>query len=273
MSSEQANTAIQPVFEARPVNRRTESSTSIEAVTSNRMTMASSSATLCQLGEHDDKPSMPDAEHPPAIPEQASGYSKSEKSQVPTRQSSTKHAHPHSHSHQHQGATPPPVPAPDVVSVFDPASIGGGGPLKRIETQRSERYAEEMREREAREADKSEKKSGILRRWSTVSRRRPVMIMPPHTHRHSEDEVSPVDDDRDPRPERSSSNISNQTLAITPTPGEREKCDFSDDKEEGRCEAEKHMQEEEVEEHVYPDGGYGWVVLGACCCLAGCTMG
>ncbi|OWZ68463.1 hypothetical protein AYX14_01438 [Cryptococcus neoformans] len=272
MSSEQATTAIQSVVEARPINRRTESSTSIEGVFPNRMTMASSSATLCQLGEHDDKQSMPDVEHPPSIPEQASGYSKSEKSQVPTRQSSTKHSHPHSHSHQHQGVIPP-VPSPDVVSVFDPASIGGGGPLKRIETQRSERYAEEMREKEAREADKSEKKSGILRRWSTVSRRRPVMIMPPHTHRHSEDEISPVDDDRDHKHKRLSSNISHQTLAITPTPDEREKYGFPDDKEEGSCEAGKHVHEEEVEEHVYPDGGYGWVVLGACCCLAGCTMG
>lgn len=36
---------------------------------------------------------------------------------------------------------------PDVISYFDPASVGGGGPLKRITTQQRERAEAEAREK------------------------------------------------------------------------------------------------------------------------------
>jgi len=40
-----------------------------------------------------------------------------------------------------------PVHGPDIIAFFDPASAGGGGPLKRITTQQRERAEAEARER------------------------------------------------------------------------------------------------------------------------------
>ncbi|ODN73845.1 hypothetical protein L202_07369 [Cryptococcus amylolentus CBS 6039] len=205
--------------------------------------LSSSSATLCHSGEHNEKAS------PDVSP-------KSGPSQLPTSHPSTNHHLPH------RAPQPPPVPPIGVVSVFDPASLGGGGPLKRIETQRSERYAEEEREREAREAAGETGKGGILRRWSTVSRRRPVVVLPPHSQRHSEDEPSPIEGERVAR--RLSTTFSFKTAP-------REKDD--DYRFPSENDIEPQTSEKEAGEHEYPDGGYGWVVLGACCCLSGCTLG
>ncbi|WVQ72307.1 hypothetical protein IAR50_001857 [Cryptococcus sp. DSM 104548] len=227
--------------------------------TSRQGVALSSSATLCQLGEHE----KADQEYPPesALSDSPDVSPKQSLSQLPTSHPSTNHRLPQ------RAPQPPPVPPIGVVSVFDPASLGGGGPLKRIETQRSERYAEEEREREAREAAGETGKGGLLRRWSTVSRRRPVVVLPSHPHRHSEDDSSPVEGEKSARP--LSTTFSYKTPVVTPSAGEQSK-DYGFPSDNGTM---SQAAEEEAEEHVYPDGGYGWVVLGACCCLSGCVLG
>ncbi|WVQ82591.1 hypothetical protein IAT38_004721 [Cryptococcus sp. DSM 104549] len=278
-------TPLQPAQTAEP-EQRTDATQSVETSQPARpMTISSSSATLCQLEEQDkDKPATPTTEHPPPIPEDpspqhhATAHTAGPSAPAAARHPSTKRPRAPSHSHPSEPA--PPIPAPDVVSIFDPASAGGGGPLKRIETQRSERYADEAREareraeREERgEVEEKGKGMGVLRRWSTVSRRRPVVVLPAHPHRHDEDEISPVEGGQRRSGPGSSPTMSHKTLAITPGE-EREKDEgygYPRDEEEAKDAAESADGEEE--EHVYPDGGYGWVVLGACATLAGCTMG
>lgn len=106
------------------------------------------------------------------------------------------------------------TPSDVVVSVFDPASVGGGGPLRRITTQQKERAEQARRAAGLRLDDTAAKSSGRN-----------------HTTLEEEDVIDTKDgDNEDP------------DLAGTI-------------------------------EHVYPDGGYGWVVVGCCATLAGLTMG
>jgi hypothetical protein len=127
------------------------------------------------------------------------------------------------------------VHPPDVVAVFDAASVGGGGPLRRISTQQRERVELEARQREARIAAGLPPEGGLLDRFRSGGRAgRSVYPVP------LREELSPT---------TSRKSVVQET-------------------KESPLEAS-----EELEPHVYPDGGYGWAVVGCCATLAGLTMG
>lgn len=203
---------------------------------------------------------------------------------------------------QRTGPAPPPVPPPDVVSYFDPASTGGGGPLRRISTQQKERAEAYEREKAAREAAGLHVDEGLLSRFRSASfgnRTRPIGSLAPmvpittvplisersergesatrarssrsHTRRQSDGRGAEGDDgnEGDPLSPALSSAWSSKTLAALggDHDGHQEK---EKDVESRRPSVAVEGQEEEA---TYPDGGYGWVVLCACVSLAGLTMG
>lgn len=146
-----------------------------------------------------------------------------------------------------QQRTPSPNPAPpitaDVVSVFDPASVGGGGPLVRIATAHSQRELARERSR------------------SATGQRPPVFAL-------SRPGIEPVFDDEDAVSTRSGvSRRSGKSVR-------RVCCENVDDK--ATCHSthdeEKAAPAEEAP-YVYPDGGYGWVVVGCCMTLCALTNG
>ena len=179
--------------------------------------------------------------------------------------------------------TQPRVPPPDVVSYFDPASAGGGGPLRRISTQQKERSEAEARERAAREAAGLPKDEGLLSRFRSSSFHRPRPIGPlapvgtvpliseSHNerslsrdrHREGENEIE--------TPGLSSAWSSKTLAALSDGHGhEEEKNAFSRRPSTAVGDADAHEAEMQA---MYPDGGYGWVVLCCCISLAGLTMG
>ncbi|OCF43102.1 hypothetical protein I317_03071 [Kwoniella heveanensis CBS 569] len=129
----------------------------------------------------------------------------------------------------------------DVVSVLDPASAGGGGPLARIETARSERQAQLTRSRSQSQSQSQAQTSSIaqLKKKDT----------------QKDDGLDGGDAEK----------------------GDTYKRDAVLEEHENEHEHEHEVDEEAaavaVEEHVYPDGGYGWVVLICCLTLAASTMG
>lgn len=161
-------------------------------------------------------------------------------------------------------ANGPHVHPPDVVSFFDPASVGGGGPLKRITTQQRERAEQEARERAARIAAGLPPEEGLLSRFrsGSLSRRppRPSAIVPLKLDEHEEHHH-----------EGFSPSASQKTLALADTPGLTPGDEKGLDLSVGQ--AGKPDDTAEPEPHVYPDGGYGWVVVCCCATLAGLTMG
>jgi len=140
-----------------------------------------------------------------------------------------------------------PVHGPDVVAFFDPASAGGGGPLKRITTQQRERAEAEARERAERAhreaglpsspVTETHASGGILNRFRST--RKPQFLVPLIHEEHPD------------RPTLSPT-WSSDTLAQKDVQPE---------------------QPEDAEEYHYPDGGYGWIVVICCMALSGCTMG
>ncbi|EIW73192.1 hypothetical protein TREMEDRAFT_42241 [Tremella mesenterica DSM 1558] len=178
--------------------------------------------------------------------------------------------------HQHVDR-PPPIYPPDVVGIFDPAAAGGGGPLVRINTQRSIRIEQEARERAAREAQGLPAEEGIITRirsFSFSSRPIPkkplnldIHAHPEAEHEHDTDHETDheLDSHSGPRPALSSA-WSAKTLRDSPRD---EKNIQLGELENGKVEI--HL--ETCEEHVYPDGGYGWVVILCCATLAGLAMG
>jgi hypothetical protein len=165
------------------------------------------------------------------------------------------------------------VHPPDIVSFFDPASAGGGGPLKRITTQQRERAEAEARERAEREAQGLPPDGGILHRFrsgSTSSRRAKPRFVTPLTV----DEEHPTTLPKF-RPSLSPT-LSSKTLAQTLG---KEEGDFnlaSSDEKEKEANAAPVADEESQQvtvDNEYPDGGYGWVVLICCVTWAGTTMG
>nr|XP_019048291.1 hypothetical protein I302_02061 [Kwoniella bestiolae CBS 10118]OCF27221.1 hypothetical protein I302_02061 [Kwoniella bestiolae CBS 10118] len=284
------------------------------------MTVTSSSATLCVMGDTNDNEDS-NTKSPEEVTPDPKDTSPSTSQPITQRKRSSTTSHPH-HTHpssRHRSHTltqpsnqpsrkfslrrsntiddgpAPPIPAPgDVIAVLDPASVGGGGPLKRIETARSERYEQEQKERAEREAmGLPPDGTGILKKFRSFStnssRRRPTFStpLPAHTFADDEDEE---EEEREGRsryrlrkhhPTLSPAHSRNTSVAPTATPGAT-----SDDSKEGyfpsasssgRSPSEKDLERQsrlrEFEEHVYPDGGYGWVVLVSCVILAGCCMG
>lgn len=148
-------------------------------------------------------------------------------------------AHP-PHQHQHRAASQALAPPPDVVSVFDPASLGGGGPLVRIATQHSQRRLSRERSQ------------------SVVSAKRPTFtaLGDPHSPVFEEE-----GDDKLPTNEtKTAIDVEGQVQVLEKRAGEsRENC-------------EKCLDAEE-EAHAYPDGGYGWVVVACCTTLCALTNG
>lgn len=152
------------------------------------------------------------------------------------------------HPHVHRTASPILVPPPDIVSVFDPASVGGGGPLVRIATQRSQRSLARSRSH----------------RGSAASTQRPVVpstAADPHSpvfeDDHDSEHASPIDEKKD--------------LGGIGGAGEE---GVGGDEEEN-CQKCIDAAEEEMEAaaHIYPDGGYGWVVVLCCTTLCALTNG
>lgn len=149
------------------------------------------------------------------------------------------HLAPHAqHTHRHRTPSPvPPVPAPDVVSFFDPASAGGGGPLVRIATARSER--ERQRRAEALgmtsvpdgSVAPGEKKADDEVATSTAGQGKAASI----------DEKNLAANDEEAKPDDTCDECASATA--------------------------------DAEEHVYPDGGYGWVVVVCCLTLSALTNG
>ncbi|WVQ94275.1 hypothetical protein IAU59_001354 [Kwoniella sp. CBS 9459] len=120
----------------------------------------------------------------------------------------------------------------DVVSVLDPASAGGGGPLTRIETARSERQAQAQ-------FGPSQGQGQLPQ----IEKIKSHAVLEEHEHEH---EYGHKHD---------------RNHGVEPHANEK----GSADTEVGAAAA--------AEEHVYPDGGYGWVVLLCCLTLAASTMG
>jgi hypothetical protein len=151
------------------------------------------------------------------------------------------------------------VHPPDIVSFFDPASAGGGGPLKRITTQQRERAEAEARERAEREAQGLPPDGGILHRFrsgSTSSRRAKPRFVTPLTV----DEEHPTTLPKF-RPSLSPT-LSSKTLAQTLGKEEANAAPVADEE-----------SQQVTVDNEYPDGGYGWVVLICCVTWAGTTMG
>ncbi|WVF66656.1 hypothetical protein IAT40_001397 [Kwoniella sp. CBS 6097] len=143
----------------------------------------------------------------------------------------------------------------DVVSVLDPASAGGGGPLTRIETARSERQAQQAQLAQSQSHSQSQSQTqgqgqgqiqpvGQGRKRNEADEEKGIAFLEEHEHEHEHEHGHGH---------------------------EHEHQHEHDDKDEH----EGHGQDgvEAVEEHVYPDGGYGWVVLICCSTLAASTMG
>ncbi|WWC67227.1 uncharacterized protein I206_101134 [Kwoniella pini CBS 10737] len=185
---------------------------------------------------------------------------------------------------------PPPIPAPgDVIAVLDPASVGGGGPLKRVETARSERYEQEAAERLQREANGSPRPNsgseGILRRFRSASNtttKRPIFNVPLglHDHHEHDDEENSLSGYKlkfhkptlTPTHSRKSSAVN--SLAASEDGKEGGHTSTDSEKGQGQNHGDIEIQQQiNFEDHVYPDGGYGWIVLISCVVLAGCTMG
>lgn len=166
---------------------------------------------------------------------------------------------------------PPPIPAPDAIAYFDPASAGGGGPLRRITTQQRERAEAEARdraERAHREAlglpttpvSEGYSAGGILNRLrsgSNASRRKPRFVTP--LLQHEEETASRTSGGF--RPTLTPTWSAN---ALSDTGSVKSSRDISPAVEEGSP---------AVNQYVYPDGGYGWVVVICCMTLAGASMG
>lgn len=247
------------------------------------MTTVSSSATLCHLsddegeyfGRHKTKDSVDHTPTPFAtIPEGEGVASVSppvSSAPVSTPQPSGSRLPTTSNS-----SPAPPIPAPDVVAYFDPASAGGGGPLARITTQQRERAEAEARERAERAhrealglpitpVGEGSTGGGILNRFrsgsvtSMTSKRRARFVTPLLHHEEETQSRSSVGF----RPTLTPS-VSANTLAGTPGPEGGKDVAWS----EGDPEREVRQ-----EEYVYPDGGYGWVVVICCMTLAGVCLG
>lgn len=247
------------------------------------MTTVSSSATLCHLsddegeyfGRHKTKDSVDHTPTPFATIPEGEGTagsppaSSSPPVQPPQPSGSRVTAAPTSNA-------PPPIPAPDVVAYFDPASAGGGGPLARITTQQRERAEAEARER----AERAHREAmglpitpvgegftggGILNRFrsgsvgSMTSKRRARFVTPLLHHEEETHSRTSVGF----RPTLTPS-ISASTLAGTPGPDSGKDLVWN----EGGSESQVQR-----EEYVYPDGGYGWVVVVCCMTLAGVCLG
>lgn len=175
-----------------------------------------------------------------------------------------------------------PPPNPDVVAMFDPASVGGGGPLTRITTLQRER------EREEAEAQLRAEEGGgglpieagmfsRLRTGSSASRMgRPKFVIP---LKAADENLQEVDDESTRRSRSSSRTVldrsaSSKTLAETPG------AEYDLDEKKGSIDPAGSVDpvaalesQAEKPEYYYPDGGYGWVVLLGCVTLAGCTLG
>lgn len=165
---------------------------------------------------------------------------------------------------------PPPIPAPDLVAYLDPASAGGGGPLKRISTlqrERAEAEARERAERAHREAlglpivpvSEGYSSGGILNRFrsgSTASKKKPRFVTPLVHHEEETTSRSSIGF----RPTLTPTWSSNTLADAESVKGDR---DLSRAPESGPP----------SEQYVYPDGGYGWIVVICCMVLAGATMG
>ena len=228
------------------------------------LTSISSSATLCasddEEGYFSRYKTKESIDVPAAIAENPSG----------TDQTGSSHfSHPTSPGRpQEREDAPPPIHGPDVIAYLDPASAGGGGPLKRITTQQRERAEAEARERAERAhrqvVDPEEGSSGILSRFGLGSarRRRPSATL---DHHEEEDEQ-----ERGSRfvPNLPTSWSSNTLAASASEDGSGEQTPGVDDKKIRVLDIE-----EQPVEYVYPDGGYGWVVVVCCMVLAGCTLG
>jgi len=227
------------------------------------LTTISSSATLCHLVTSHDEP----------VPH-ATTNSETKTSPSPSEDSpdgaATSVAPSTSIPTPRQAAT---FHAPDIISYFDPASVGGGGPLKRITTQQRERADAEARLRAEREAQGLPPlESGILQRFrsaSIVRKPKPTFITPLQEHAHHEEDA--------PLATLSllSPSISTKTLAATPTPG-KELEGFvlrnSSEKEVPGV-PPPDIEAHHVLEDEFPDGGYGWVVIACCVTLSAVTMG
>lgn len=167
---------------------------------------------------------------------------------------------------------PPPIFPPDVISVFDPASAGGGGPLTRITTQRSIRQENEARERAAREAQGLPAEEGIIGRLRSI-RKKPHFAIDPHHEHHEEDEHEHEHQHGFARHVLGSnwstrSGKSGKSGKMSQDSPVDEKA-FDVDGEQGAVTA----TEGDDAEYVYPDGGYGWVVVICCMTLSALTMG
>ncbi|WWD22773.1 hypothetical protein CI109_107266 [Kwoniella shandongensis] len=265
-----------------------------QSISTRPITISSSSATLCQLDDGEEKDKIVD--HPPPILENnaastitpATNSNKGDSGII--RGHSLTHAHQHQHRHhrptdaqsagrarRHTITTPseraPPPPVPDIISFFDPASAGGGGPLERIETARSERE----REREEREARTGviDGGGGILKRFRTTSgttKRRPTFIkpiLPPHPHGPDDDEEEEEEEFEARHVRHGLTNEDSLGTTLTQEINEKDH-EYTDSTKDREGQTEEAADDEL---HVYPDGGYGWVVLVCCATLAGCTMG
>jgi hypothetical protein len=168
----------------------------------------------------------------------------------------------------------PPPPPPDIVAVMDPASIGGGGPLKRITTQQRERQEAEARERAEREAHRgastngeTTQRSGVLSRFLPIStsKRRQLKLSTPtslvhHSHPEDPDEHKHLPGSALLKHRPSSLSVHHDT------PTTEKVLDLEQGLPSTELQPDNTLPP--IEEHVYPDGGYGWVVLGACVTLS-----
>lgn len=168
--------------------------------------------------------------------------------------------------------TPSPAPPPtaDIVSVFDPASAGGGGPLVRIATAHSQR--EMARERS---------RSGTSQRPAlfALTRARERDVEPAGVFDDGEGSVKSGRSRsvRSAKSGRSRDSREDRRCCCQPGGEDNEK----ETKSEKECHCQQGDEEKgkEVEEetpgetYVYPDGGYGWVVVGCCMTLCALTNG
>lgn len=211
---------------------------------SRALTTVSSTATLCHLSEDEDGYLAPhktrdSTMYPPTIMEQPVSTNNLDQRPALRR------------------VSPPPIPSPDVIAYLDPASAGGGGPLKRITTQQRERAEAEARDRAMRTHQEAaglstspHSRGGALpgtilgRLWPKSPGHSKQIALTPH-----------VDEERyATRRAVVSPDWSTRTLIEDETSSSKE-------------------SEQRIPEYSYPDGGYGWVVVICCMALAGCCMG